>query len=204
MVYMEIKKSIEQFFNPHFDELTMFATGYSLILLITSGIIKEWKTISFSIDGDNPFIYILVLMLFIGLFLTIYHAFSNREKTLLEKKAMVLFMGIINGATGIWGGYYILLIEKEVLIVFPILNFISGAVLLGGLRSGNINEDNIDDENASIKQVVLSTIIVSTVFVIFHFIFESHWLITLTACVSYATNFNKKFNGLLLRANNLS
>jgi hypothetical protein len=97
MVRMDIKKSIKQFFNPIYDELTMYVTGYTLILLITTGIIKEWESISFTISGDHPFMLILVLLLFIGLFLTIYHAFSKREKTRLEKKIMVIFMGVING-----------------------------------------------------------------------------------------------------------
>jgi hypothetical protein len=202
---MELKKIITRLVIPYYDELTLYTMSFTLLLLITTGIISEWSSVkvSFSPLDFEPFSLFLMLVLFSGLFLSIYHALSKRTKTLLEKKIMLFYTVIINGFTGIWAGYFALENTKGLLIIFPILNIINGFILFSLLRGKGIDERNISDENVSIKEVLIGTLIVTLVFFLCHFVFETNWAITLSICVAYSTNFSSKINGLVVRSSNI-
>ncbi len=204
---MKFKKVIARFFTPYYDELTLYTMSYTLLLLITVGIISKWSSLNFSfsniISFFEPFSFILILILFSGLVLSIHHAFSKREKTLIEKKIMLFYSVIINGYTGILAGYFALENTKGPLIIFPILNVINGFKLIFSLRAQIIDEKNISDENVSFKQVLIGTLIVTIVFFLCYSIFETNWAITLSICIVYSTNFSSIINGLFVRSSNI-
>jgi hypothetical protein len=189
---------------PHYDELTLFAMSFSCILLAGTHIIFEWEQYKFS--ASNPDLEVLLIILFFltGLFLSFYHAFTDRQKTITEKKFMLLFAVIINGFSGIWAGSYFLQYSRGVFAVFPILNIINGFYLLMMLRAGEMNEQNISDENATINQVIVCSIVVFILFILCQFVFGFVWAETLSICVVYSTNFNLTVNGIILRLFNIA
>lgn len=97
-------------FIPNYDELSLFIMAYVCILLLGFNY-KELKgslaQTSVSLR-DLEIALLIFLPLIIGTALCLYHAFSAREKTNIEKKFMIFFAAIINGFSGIWYRTYIL------------------------------------------------------------------------------------------------
>ena len=199
------RKSKNGFFSkifiPHYDELSLFSMSYVLVLLIL--VHKppwNWTLANFKFKFDNIFFLVLIFGFLSGMFLCLFHAFSNRQKTLIEKKVMVFFAAILNGFSGIWAGTYILYNPVAWgLSLFPLCNIISGFILLALLRGGGIDEGCIDDDNVSVKRVLSIIIIVTGIFSICHFYFNLVWAINFSICMTWSTNINHVSDSLPLR-----
>ena len=193
--------SISRFFIPHYDELSLFLMSYVLILLIL--VHKPpwtWKLTNIKFKLDNIFFLLLIVGFLLGMFLCLFHAFSKRQKTLIEKKVMVFFAAILNGFSGIWGGTYILINSNGWgLSIFPLWNIINGFFLLALLRGGGIDEDCIDDDNVPLKRVLFSMILVTGIYSICHFYFDFVWAISFSICMTWSTNINHVSESLPLR-----
>jgi disulfide bond formation protein DsbB len=202
-----MKKSIDEersffdsLFLPKYDELTLYAMSYICILFFLVNFQSlSWNFTEFSFEIDSFLLIILFLILISGLFLGIFHAFTNREKTLIEKKLMLIFAALFCGFSGIWGGTYMLIESPGWLIAFPIWNIINGWILISALKGGSITEENVSDENVSINQVILSTAIISTVFFFCYLVINLNWAATLSICLTWVTSLNGKFNATLTK-----
>ena len=139
----------------------------------------------------------LILVFLSGLLLSLYHAFTNRPKTEIEKKLMVFFAVILNGFSGIWAGTHYLQTSVGWLTVFPVLNIANGLVLIIMLRAGAIDHSNIDDDNVSLGQVAVAAVTVVLVFAVCRCILNLVWAEMLSICVVYATNLNRPVKTLL-------
>ena len=157
------------------------------------------KSRDITINYENVMLAFLFLMFLSGMLLSFYHAFTRRHKTLIEKKLMVFFAGILCGFAGILGGSFVLLNSQKVLAIFPIWNIINGCILLGALRGGTLSEENIRDENAELGEVITGTIIVSFVFLICYFFFKLNWATTFSICIVWVTTLNSSINSIVLK-----
>ena len=190
----------EEFFIPRYDELSLFSISYVCTLFF----LVNKKSFSlnfsdFSISYDAFLMAILCLMLLSGYLLSLYHAFTDRRKTLIEKKLMLVYAAIVCGFSGIWSGTYMLVESPNMLIIFPVWNIISGWILLGALRGGSLTEDNIDDENVHFGQVVSSIIIISCVFFFCYIFFKLNWAATFSICLTWVTTLNGSINQISMK-----
>ncbi len=191
--------SILRYIIPQYDEITLFAMSFSCgMLLIAGAFTTKWEMKEHLYTVDDFKILMIILFFLSGLLLSLYHAFTDRPKTYVEKYLMLFFAVILNGFSGIFAGTYFLVETKGWLVVFPILNIINGAVLLLMFRSGELNENNISDQNVSHGQVVLAGATVVIVFAICHYLFDLIWVQTLSICVAYATNLSRGAEALFM------
>jgi hypothetical protein len=194
------KRDIFSFlFVPHYDELSLFTMSFVCVLLIlVNNPPHKWNMLYFTSSPGGIGSLLIFLPFLVGMFLCVYHAFSDRMKSRLEKKLMIFFAAIINGFSGIWGGTYILIHSSGwALSIFPIWNIVSGYILLGLLRDDDIEEECIGDKNVSLIQVLAGSIIIFGIFSLCHFVFNLIWSATFSICIVWATNINSRFNSLI-------
>lgn len=92
---------------PQHDEVVLFAMSLTCILLVTAGLYSARSEIHFQLSTGDDFKMLLILMLLLaGLALSLYHAFVDRAKSLLEKYPMLLFAVIVNAFSGLLSGAY--------------------------------------------------------------------------------------------------
>ena len=169
------------------------------LLLITGALSTDWEVRRFSLNEGDLGVFLIFLLFFAGLFLSFYHAFTDRPKTLLEKKLMIFFAVIVNAFSGIWAGAYFLQGSEGWLVLFPALNIVNGWILLGMLRGGAIDERNISDENVSRGEVALASVALVSLFVVCRYVLDVVWAQTFSICVVYATNLSGPIKTLLTR-----
>ena len=202
-MHKKSKNSILNYlFLPHYNELSLFTMSFiSILLILINGKPWHWKIQNGYLNRESIIFLIVILPFIVGMLLCLYHAFSKRPKKLFEKKLMLFFAVILNGFSGIWGGTYIIINSMSWgLSFFPLWNIINGFILLAGLRGSAINEDCIDDRNVSLKRLLSSSVIISALFYVCHFYFGFVWAITLSICVTWATNLNNLTDSLIERA----
>ena len=189
----ELCKEKAGWFIPVYDELSLFLMSITLILLcVANDSMREQvhKWIARFHDGR---VFIVIAILLAGMGLSIYHVFTTREKTDIEKWIMLLFAVLTNAGAGIISGWYVLHASRiqDWQIIFPIWNAINGALLLLMLRFRIIDEECISDRDATIKEVAIGLIAVLVIFIFCNNIFELHWAITYSICIIYTTSFDR-------------
>ncbi len=179
---------------PVYDELALFLMAATLILLyIVNTTMREqihnWTTE----HSNNTWFYIAAAIFLFGMGLSIYHVFTTREKTDIEKWVMLIFAILANAISGIVAGLYVLKNDnaRNWLIIFPIWNIINGALLLIMLRFKIIDEECISDREANITEVIIGLTAVLIIFLFCNYIFKLHWAVTFSICVIYTTSFDK-------------
>jgi hypothetical protein len=211
-----LRDRIKDFFLPTFSELTLFMMGVAFVLVflstesLRSGIFKIFDS-----PGHDPRIVMLLVFFVAGLVLSLYHVFAEREKTRIEKYAMLFFAVIANAFCGIWASWHILGLTageygiyslpdiisgtidgmdgsggvSRIFLILPIWNIINCLLLLISLRAGWINDRNISDEKANRFEVLFGFLITVVLFLVCRFGFKLYWAITFSICVIYATSF---------------
>ncbi|MHC4642300.1 MAG: hypothetical protein ACYS32_11700 [Planctomycetota bacterium] len=149
------------------------------------------------------------------MFLSLYHVFAKRDKTKIEKHAMLGFAVVSNAICGILASLHILGISPDdprafsilhmwemfssedgssgasrVFLILPVWNIINCVFLLMSLRTGLIDERNISDEKANRFEVLFGLLITVSIFLVCQFLFKLYWAITFSVCVIYATSFS--------------
>jgi len=140
---------------------------------------------------DDYRLYILVIMPLPGMFVCLYHVFTSREKTDVEKLLMILFAVLVNGGTAILAGTYMLKHTVGWLVIFPAWNIINGTLLLSMVRFGIINEECISDREATLVQIILGLIAVLVILILCNYVFKLYWAITFSICIVYTTSFDR-------------
>ena len=210
-----LKDKIRDFLFPTFSDLSLFMIGLSFLLVflfnesLRSGLYKILRE-----PQKAPSIFALLLFVAGGLVLSLFHVFSKREITRIEKHAMLCFAIVTNAVCGILASLHILGISPEdprafsilhisdmfnsadgpsvvsrIFLILPVWNILNCIFLLMSLRVGLIDESNISDEQADRMEVLLSFIVTGCIFVVCQFLFKLYWAITFSICVIYATSF---------------
>ncbi len=185
-------------FVPRFSEVALFSMSLTCILLVSTNFDFN---LDFTVNAMNPGKFGIVgayAVFCSGLFLSIFHAFSDRKKSSFEKIFMLLFASIISGFGGIWAGAYLWYHSEGWLRALPVWNIISGYILLASVRDTNSIDQRISDENASLAEVGLSALVTILIFSISQYFFNLHWAATFAITVAYATNFNAILLGLFI------
>lgn len=185
---------------PQYDEVSLFAISFTCVLLFSYNALSVNWGESLDLERRDVFTIIcMTLIFFLGLLLSIYHAFTDRSKSQIEKFFMLFFAVTLNAFSGFCAGVYALYRTDGWFIVFPILNIINAVILLFMFRTNIINEDSIADDNASLIQILFTAIIVVTLFVFCNYMCKLIWIQTLSVCVVYATNIGRRIQPLILQ-----
>jgi len=192
---------LESLFFPQLDEGSLFTMSYICILLFAvNNPPSQWDFSKFKFNNETFKGLLIFIPFMAGMVLCIFHAFSDREKTNIEKKLMLVFASIINGFTGIWVGTYLIVNNIYTWYsIFPIWNIISGYMLLGAIRAQNLEETVISSENVKLSQLVISTVLSTILFYVCYFVFKLNWAATFSICIAWVSGFYKSANSLFLR-----
>lgn len=181
-------------FIPTYDELSLFLMAATLILLWITNSKMRNDVLGFTMwNIDNPrlCIFAIVLLAVAGMFLCLYHIFTSRIKTDIEKQLMMCFAVTINATTGIVSGAHTIKESVGWLLVFPIWNIINGILLFLMLRFKIIDEECISDREATLVQIILGLTAVLVIFIFCNYVFKLYWAITFSICIVYTTSFDR-------------
>jgi hypothetical protein len=178
--------------------LFLMALAFVLLVLFNSDLRNGIENIMIKLRGREFLWFSPIFVLFIsGTILSIYHAFSSKPKTEMEKTMMLVFALGINGITGVIAGLRILNNYNGLLIVFPALNILSSVVLL--YLIGFVDTSIIDDKDVSLWELLLGAIIIFITFYLCQFRFDLHWSATFSICLAYAMSIDDILGRLFIR-----
>jgi hypothetical protein len=206
----ELIKEKAGWFIPIYDELSLFLTAVTLILLYTVNTTMRIQIHNWISEYSNALVYIIGTIFFCGLYLSVFHVFTTREKTEAEKWGMLIFAVLTNAVTGIVAGLYVLKNDnvRDWQLVFPIWNIINGALLLLMLRFKIIDEECISNRNANTTEVITGLVAALFILILCNYVFKLYWAITFSICIVYTTSFDRAlqsvFPGLTVRENEQS
>lgn len=188
-------------FIPVYDELALFLTAVTLILIYVVDAVMREQIHNWLASHNYVWVYIMGAIFLCGLGLSVYHVFTAREKTDAEKWGMLIFAVLANAVTGIVAGLYVLKSDsaRNWLLVFPVWNIINGVMLIFMLRFRIIDEQCISDRDASAGEVIFGLIAVLVLFIFCNYVFKLHWAITFSICTIYATSFDKALQSVFPR-----
>jgi hypothetical protein len=224
---------INKFFDVTFDELSVFIMSSSFLLLFCiSKVLRQdaYKLFqrfhSEMISGrsgkelvGNAGLLIMLSAVFllpfvIGLFVSIFNVFTDREKGDWTKYFMFSFAWIMSMIGGFVCGFYMLvqayMTDLWFLTIFPLINLANTFLLLiklylqyGHHRTGFSKPksiaDSIKDDDATMPEVAVASVVSLLVILVATFVFKLHWSIAFSICTVYAMNFCKYWNKLLNR-----
>jgi len=217
-----LRDRIKGFFLPTFSELSLFMTSLSFILVLffsqsmRSGLFKF-----LTVPCRDTRIFALLVFFGAGLALSIFHVFTDRQKSKVEKYAMLFFAVLANAICGILASLHILGISTKdpdaffilrvwdvldpedapsvvsrIYLILPIWNIINCVLLLVSFRLGWITDKNISDEQTGRLEILAGSLITAAIFVVCQFVFKLYWAITFSICVIYATSFSDAFGSI--------
>jgi len=199
--YYESPSGIRKYLIPSYDEISMFLMSVTVVLVgVCSANVRAYLRSFMSSVPALAFIGLYALMYVFGLVLSGYHIFSSREKGDTEKYLMLFFAVITNGVSGLVGAVYVLRHSMILFAVFPILNIVSGGVLILMLWVDTIDRDCIDDRDGTPLQALVGLIAEVALFAVCTLVFKLNWAVTFSICIAYATNVNHIVQGVFRRS----
>jgi peptidoglycan/LPS O-acetylase OafA/YrhL len=158
------RRKKRRWFIPKYDELTIFMMTVALLLLFLFDNSFRSKVVWLVVESGRDAFRVVILILFFlaGGLLSVYHVFTERSKTKIEKGAMLFFAVMTNALCGLLASGHILDNWGDapgILIVFPLWNGINCVLLVILLRVGVINETSVTDENARSGEVIFGFVI---------------------------------------------
>jgi hypothetical protein len=186
-----IKEVRRMIFTPRYSELVLFLMSLTFLILFFTSPTMRSDAERFNPDSlvlNNPFGYFVLAIFSLGMFFSIYHAFSRKPKTTFQKWTMLYFAVFANASSGLISGVQILQDTQGVLIVFPFWNITNAILLMSLYRSGEINIGNIQNEEVSLPQILFGSLIVIALLSFCQYVLNWHWATIFSVCVIYATN----------------
>jgi len=187
-------------FEPNYNELSLSMMSLAFLLVFFSNeSLRNGLFKLLSQPKDRSVISMFLLPFAAGLVLPLYHVFSQREKTIVEKHIMLFFAVLTNGISGIYASAYIISKSADVHFIFillPIWNIINCVILLISYRVGLINVSNISDVDVRPIEVLFGFIITLAIFALCQFVFKLYWALTFSICVIYATSFGDALSSM--------
>jgi hypothetical protein len=175
--------------KPIYNELSAYLTALTCLILFFShpNFRQEIHTL---LDGsqsikDTIGSFLIGLIAISGLSLSIFHVFSRREKSYVEKICMGIFAITANAIAAIEAGIEQLNSGDYILILFPLWNIIIGLIMLIQLRMGKYE---ITDENASLVEVAGISLVLLVVFALTYFTLNLSWAMTFSICMFYSSS----------------
>ncbi len=176
---------------PQFDELTLFLMSVITVLLLATNRelqLSIFESASFAAQFSGLALALAVTIIS-GIALSIYHVFTRRQKSYVEKMTLAAFAVAITAISGICAGWYMLKSCAGWELIFPVWNLVNAIFIIILFRLEYIDEDCIADKDATAGQVLLGSVILLVVFLLCQYVFKTYWAVTMSVCVAYSTNF---------------
>lgn len=178
---------------PKYSEASLYLMSLTFVLLL---IFDRTFRVESMIAWYGGFVFIG------GFFLSIYHAFSSREKTRLGRLAMLWFAIIVSGVVGGYGFVYgVTKIKTFSAIFFPLLNLINTFLMFLLTRLGGIGYERVSSGQTRRVEIAISSILLFSIFALSHFFWGNFWPTTFSMCLVYATNINSVIKKLFFTKN---
>ncbi len=195
-------QTIRIYFVPNYTESGVFLMAISFVLLLLfDADLKSWIKVTINTinnsNSDRVDQYVLVAgCLFIsGLILSIFHAFSSKQKSATSKMIMLIFALGISGVSGTIASIRIINYYHGLFLVFPVFNILCSIILI--YLIGFANDSMMDDDDASKRDLFVGSVVIIATFLLCSFWFDLHWSITFSICVTYAMNINELLGSLI-------
>jgi len=199
--YYESPSGIRKYLIPSYDEISMFLMSVTVVLVgVCSANVRAYLRSFMSSVPALAFIGLYALMYVFGLVLSGYHIFCFKDTAATEKYLMLFFAVITNGVSGLVGAVYVLRHSMILFAVFPILNIVSGGVLILMLWVDTIDRDCIDERDGTPLQALVGLVVEVALFAVCTLVFKLNWAVTFSICIAYATNVNHIVQGVFRRS----
>ena len=201
------------FLRPHYSETTLFIMSMMLVLLfvVSKTMRKDFNAlISWWLNDRELRSYVslilIAVILLLGFYKSIFHAFSTKQKQDVEKAALLIFAVLVSTGVSLYAGDYMIRHTRGWLLLFPVWNVIYSGLLLikfwlmfRGLKYGRkLDVSYISDRNAILAEVILASVLSIIILIICQFVFKLHWAITFSICISYMTSLDKAVRSVFL------
>ncbi len=196
------------FANLYFDEGLLFMISFSLLVLlaIDSNMRRDVHTFILRLCGSSTLtvflgVCFLLVPFFAGLVLSVFHAFSKKEKTFFEKATMLFFAVAVIAGTGLYAGWYIWVSSNSFwLLIFAVWNVIYSGLLIVNFErivfADELDGEYVSDFDASFSEVLFGA--VAAVIIIFccGYWLKFHWVITYSICTTFASGLGRMARGI--------
>ncbi|MBN2271922.1 MAG: hypothetical protein JXN61_15005 [Sedimentisphaerales bacterium] len=190
-------RRIRTFLTPSYSEVSLFLMSVTTFFVFSFNPVVRQRFVDLVFSAPGIFLAgVYVIMYGCGLVLCVYHIFSSREKSSVEKYLMLFFAVLTNGISGICAGVYIFRHSILWLAVLPIWNIISGVVLILMLWFEAIDRECVNDQDATAGQAMIGFVMVLAVFLACSSLLRLHWSITFSICIAYSTSFERAIRRL--------
>ncbi len=176
------------FLIPRYDDVTLFALSLSFVLLwlMDPDLQRDLIRLFTSPLARDEVMVVLVVGTFTataGLLLSLINVFLRREKSGLEKIAMLVFAVLVTAGTGLYAGWTLLWQSKGWLLFFPIWNILNAYLLILSSMMA-VGPECITDEPASFAQLVITAACVPALLAVCEY-YGLHWAVTFSIVVAY-------------------
>jgi len=183
-----IGEDILRLIKPSYDEAALFLmSATSVALFVVDSELRRQIAGLFTAPGKPGPGYFLIWagVILGGLGLSVFHTFSSRPKTAIEKTWMGAFAMAVNGIAGIACGMELLDTPWNWHAIFPVWNIVTGVVLLYLMALAP--EDTVTNENTTVAEVILGLFVAACVFSYCEYLAHFTWAMTFSVCVAYST-----------------
>ena len=192
---IELPDKLYYFFNPTYDELTLFLTSVTVILLyLADG--PMHRLVNHLLFARFKELFLPLILFLSGFTLSFYRIFIKRDTSDVEKCLMFFFVVVANIFAAFAAGLHMFRTSFGWTVIFPIWNIIIGIILLCQFRFGFFDEYCITDDKPPLLQLLFSVSLLSLVFCCCQYIFKLHWSITFSICSVYITTIDNIFQPL--------
>jgi hypothetical protein len=208
----EVPEDRAGFFDIRFDETVLFTMSFMFLLLfvIDSGMRQDLYDFIWSVCGASGWtatmsILFLFLPFGLGMVLTVFHAFSEKNKSSLEEGLMLFFAVAISAGTGIYIGWYILRGGGNILLIlFGICNLVYSVLLIYQFERIVFTEKDFDGayisgRNATMGEILSSSVSATILLLCCKLLVKFDWIISYSICITYATSLERQIRKLLVK-----
>lgn len=193
---------------PVYTEITLFLMVVSFVLIIVANLEEIESLFSPLLENtESLWGWLPVSILFLaGVFFSIYHAFSKRQKTIFEKALILFSVILINLVIGVsllitLGRNIPALMNITVVALILIFAFdrkrieLIKGIPLFKIEKTEINQEFVErvisDKQTKRYEIIVGLIAVFIIFFISQYIFKNYWAVTFSICVFYASVLNE-------------
>ncbi len=187
-------KWLSSYFWTDFAELPVGLISFTLLLMMVFE--QDFADAVFTIPQKEPYKHVLTLiMMFSGIGLSLFHVFSTRRKTNLEKRLMISLAVICCCISAMYCGYRLISESASLLtMLFGLINILEAMIYSMLLRTNVINEKNFSDCNTPWEGAFANFLIILVMYLLMKFVLDIHWGDAFSICLAYAMTFSVRLS----------
>ena len=164
---------------PKPTEASMFVMAVTLLLLIFSSPDLPQEILSTISNSSNGKVILIFIYIIIGIYLSIYHAFSSRKKTKFEIQTLKWFSVVTLIGVSISTAIYIFNTREFGYIVFATWNALQAILLMFLSGKNHVGEYvELPKREARLNEVTIGFITVLVIIIVNKLIYHEHWSVT--------------------------